>query len=174
MGDLEPSFAPDGRRIAFTTGDGDIGLINTDGTGLTNLTHTPTTREADPTFSLDGTRVVFTAPSPESGSNIELFGLNLDGTGAARLTTTGGTVRNLWPDWGVAQASPLVAAFTASPTTGPAPLLVQYTDTSTGGPHVLRVGLPAMGARPQPSRTPYTSSRQQVSTRRHSPSARTA
>lgn len=43
--DLEPSFTPDGTRIVYTStrraGDGDIRIINTDGTGMSALVETP-------------------------------------------------------------------------------------------------------------------------------------
>lgn len=57
--DFEPSIAPDGSRIAFTSGrsgNEDIWVVNFDGTGLRNLTEHPST-DAWPFWSLDGERI---------------------------------------------------------------------------------------------------------------------
>ncbi len=57
--DFEPSIAPDGSRIAFTSGrsgNEDIWVVNLDGTGLRNLTEHPST-DAWPFWSLDGERI---------------------------------------------------------------------------------------------------------------------
>ena len=40
-GYVEPTWSPDGRKIAMNGGNGDIYVINADGTGLTNITNTP-------------------------------------------------------------------------------------------------------------------------------------
>lgn len=60
IGDAD--FSPDGRRIAFTKGTyptRDLYLMNADGTGVTRLTSTPTRDEANPSFSPDGTKIVY-------------------------------------------------------------------------------------------------------------------
>ncbi|MDD1715836.1 MAG: PKD domain-containing protein [Methanolinea sp.] len=53
------------------------------------------------------------------------------------------------------QVSPLIADFSASPTTGPAPLAVQFQDTSTGNifRHLYRFGDGAISGKPNPSHT---------------------
>lgn len=67
--DAEASFSPDGTRIVFTSyrddDDGDIYVMNSDGTGITRLTDDPAF-DADANFSPDGTKIVF-----RSGRNID-------------------------------------------------------------------------------------------------------
>jgi len=62
---MTPSWSPDGSSIVFSSapssGDGlaDLWLVSPDGTGLRNLTQTPTVDETDPTWSPDGTSIAF-------------------------------------------------------------------------------------------------------------------
>ena len=87
-GALSSAFSPDGRRIAFVcAGDNfssDVCTMNTGGSGVANVTTTPTDEE-DPAWSPDGARIAFV----RSGN---LYAANEDGTGARQLTE--GTVRN--------------------------------------------------------------------------------
>jgi TolB protein len=63
------SWSPDGNRLAFTRGGGskrEIWLVNADGSGLTQLTHSAGKRRPtdfdyseNPNWSPDGTRIVF-------------------------------------------------------------------------------------------------------------------
>jgi TolB protein len=63
-------------------GDGDIWAVNSDGSGLTNLTNTDT-READPSWSPDGSRIAF--ESDRDGDS-EIFVMNANGTEPTQLT----------------------------------------------------------------------------------------
>jgi Tol biopolymer transport system component len=92
MGAAEPAWSPDGTKIAFVlgppehlgayAGDGDIYLMNADGTRLIRLTEG--LRAAGPAWSPDGTRIVFTQDQGTS-----LLVMNADGTGARELRPDG-------------------------------------------------------------------------------------
>jgi Tol biopolymer transport system component len=78
--DQNPDFSPDGSKIAFDHCSGvcDIYTIAPDGSGLTNITNTPTIYETDPSFSPDGKRIAFTY---SAGSGARIATMNADGTG---------------------------------------------------------------------------------------------
>lgn len=75
-------------RIAFAQG-GEIFLINSDGTGLTKLTHSgPGVYNDHPALSPDGTRIAFsTIQSGRSGITL----IAVDGSGLRKLTTNNTT-----------------------------------------------------------------------------------
>jgi Tol biopolymer transport system component len=62
--------------------NGDIYLVNADGTGKRRLTRDPA-EEFDPAWSADGTKIAF---SRFTGRRYEIWVMNADGTGAAQLT----------------------------------------------------------------------------------------
>ena len=61
--------------------------MNADGSGLTNLTNNPAEHDA-PVWSPDGSQIAFTF-SREGGLE-EVYAVNADGAGPARVTTGGG------------------------------------------------------------------------------------
>jgi len=73
--DNEPSFSPDGKKIVFTSdrqdSDGDIYVMNSDGTGVTRLT-SDEAFDADASFSPDGTKILFRS-GRVVGDNSEVF-----------------------------------------------------------------------------------------------------
>jgi Tol biopolymer transport system component len=94
--DGDPAWSPDGTRLAFESqnatpygGVDRIYVVNADGTGLRQLTpDTPNyTFDAGPSWSPDGTRIVFS----RLGS---LFVINADGTGLTDLSHGGE-----YPSW---------------------------------------------------------------------------
>jgi len=84
--DGDPNWSPDGTKIVFFSRradpDGDIYIMNADGTGQKRLT---TSAEIDllPEFSPDGKRIVF--QSLRDGDD-EIYTMNIDGTGTKKLT----------------------------------------------------------------------------------------
>jgi Tol biopolymer transport system component len=84
----DPSWAPDGRRIAFAA-DGEIQVANADGTGRGTLTNQP--RGAFlPAWSPAGGRIAFVTPVQGEGST-EILVMNEDGTNVVNLTSGRGS-----------------------------------------------------------------------------------
>jgi Tol biopolymer transport system component len=92
-----PSWSPNGKKILFNApgvgGVGDIWVINVDGTGLTNLTQTPS-GEARPAWSPSGQQIAF--QSNRSG-NADIWVMDADGSNAVRLTSH--PTPDQAPDW---------------------------------------------------------------------------
>jgi Tol biopolymer transport system component len=94
-GDTRPAWAPDGRRLAFVRLVGPrarLFVVNADGSGLTNLTPTATVDAAEPEWSPDGTKIVFT-------DTFEVYVVNADGSGLRTLTAGGPASRPRGPSW---------------------------------------------------------------------------
>jgi Tol biopolymer transport system component len=72
-------------RIVFMSerdGNGEIYVVNADGSGQTNLTDNPAI-DRYPTWSLDGSRIAFVS---FRGKNEEIYVMNADGTDQVNLT----------------------------------------------------------------------------------------
>jgi len=116
--DIYPAWSPDGSRIAFTvhregnknvstmstavgdfamTGgyatikslEGDIYVMNADGSGMEALVADPD-NDAHPVWSLDGQRIIFTS---ERDKDEEIYAINVDGSGLTRLSNQDGMAR---------------------------------------------------------------------------------
>jgi Tol biopolymer transport system component len=103
--DAEPTFSPDGRKIAFIraddtgTGSGSfLYVMNADGTAVTQVPNTGF-NAIDPSWSPDGSRIAFAnAPGSQCGGfdpdsdcianhgHYDVYTINVDGTGLTRLT----------------------------------------------------------------------------------------
>ena len=79
---VEATFPGTNGKIVFVT-SADIFTINSDGTGVTNLTDRPV-RDLYPRFSSDGTKICFSSffNSPKA----EIYTMNVDGTDKTRVT----------------------------------------------------------------------------------------
>jgi Tol biopolymer transport system component len=83
-----PTWSPDGNKIAAaytTNGQGDIVVVNADGTGFVNLTADWNSNESTPHWSPDGKFILFC--SNHSG-NYDVWAMKPDGTGRTNLTFT--------------------------------------------------------------------------------------
>jgi TolB protein len=93
VGASDPVYSPDGMRIAWSEPLAytlsEIHVSNSDGTGDTVLTQTdPVTGNGqawDPSWSPDGTRIVFARQTPPN-RDAEIWVMNADGTNQTRLT----------------------------------------------------------------------------------------
>jgi uncharacterized delta-60 repeat protein len=77
-------------KIAFTTASGGgafhISTINLDGTGESSLT-TASGGDSQPSYSRDGSRIVFARYLTSNASPVDIYAMNSDGTNQVRLTT---------------------------------------------------------------------------------------
>jgi len=83
-----PSWSPDGTKIAFTSNRdsqsiNEVYVMNADGSGQTNLTNNAAS-DSSAGWSPDGTQIAFTS---DRDGNSELYVMNADGSGQTRLTT---------------------------------------------------------------------------------------
>ena len=90
--DQMPAFSPDGRRIAFVRNGDDIHIVNTDGTGLVNISNDPARIDDRPEWSPDGSRIAYSGdPCFTGGPNTPqggpcVFVMNADGSNKVNLT----------------------------------------------------------------------------------------
>ena len=95
---LAPMLSPDGTRLAFWSpgDDGKIIILTFSNYGWLELAHLGLQSYHPPTFSPDGTKLVFTAGP--YGSDYDLYSVNAaDGYGLTRLTTMPGA--DMAPSW---------------------------------------------------------------------------
>ena len=88
------SFSPDGTHLVFDKGtDSGFGIfvMNVDGSGLRRIS--AGTSDYNPSWSPDGTRIVFTRQ--EKGAESDIYVMDPDGSNVDRLTNDGPGVTNL-------------------------------------------------------------------------------
>ncbi|HDR3890873.1 TPA: PD40 domain-containing protein, partial [Bacillus cereus] len=83
--DRDPSWSPDGQKIAFTSfrdGNPEIYVMNTDGSNQTRITNSPG-NNIDPSWSPDGQKIAFTSTRDGNG---EIYVMNTDGSNQTNIT----------------------------------------------------------------------------------------
>ncbi len=90
---IDPTFSPDGSRIAFGVCDGvqgDLMVMRSDGSGAHPVLDTPVD-EYQPAFSADGKRLFFVRDAGGEGYG-NIYSVGIDGTGLERLTPKHGEI----------------------------------------------------------------------------------
>src|SRR5262245_39611263 len=93
----QPAPAKEAHITFYTGRDGnyEIYVMNTDGTGQTNLTNNAASDQL-PAWSPDGSKVAFES-TRDDGSTSEIYVMNADGSGQTRLTNN--SANDYWPTW---------------------------------------------------------------------------
>ena len=99
--DWEPSWSPDGKRIAFSSdreedGNAEIYVMDADGGNQQNLTNNRHD-DRNPSWSPDGKRIAFSSDRKGDLQNFEIYVMDTDGENQQRLTEN--RVSDDWPSW---------------------------------------------------------------------------
>lgn len=98
LGDLDPAWSANGKRIAYSTlvpyGKHEIAVMNSDGSNMVQVTKGSSGANYTPAWSPDGKRIVFVG---NGDRNSRIFAINVDGSGLSQLTN--GIAADTSPDW---------------------------------------------------------------------------
>jgi Tol biopolymer transport system component len=93
-----PDWSPDGRRIAFTFNECSVAIIDADGSNLSLIADDPGLCQSDPSFTPNGTRLVFGHFDWLGSGAHEVWSMKLDGSDKRVVTGAGETDPNVSPD----------------------------------------------------------------------------
>ncbi len=127
---FSPRYSPDGTKIVFYSFSGiftGINIINSNGSSLNPVRVTTNGRDKDPSFSSDGSRLVF---SSDNAPNYipSIYTLNADGTDRTLV----GLADDSQPIWYTPVAAPTTFSINGRITNGTTPL-INITVTLSGG-----------------------------------------
>ncbi len=94
------AFSPDGRQVAMVLskdGNPELYVMTLGSSQLTRLTRTPQANESSPSWSPDGSRIVYVSDAA-GVSRPQLYIVGRDGQSPRRVTSRG--PQNVSPDWG--------------------------------------------------------------------------
>ena len=96
------TFPGENGKIAFVSCNGEVWVVNPDGTGLTQITnsHGSSTDDQEPVWSPANvsSRIAF-ASDPDANNHHEIYTMNPDGSGPTRVTFTPTVEDNREPAW---------------------------------------------------------------------------
>jgi Tol biopolymer transport system component len=98
----EPSYSPNGKRIAYSESDGhdyEIYTINAGGGGKVQLTNN-NTDDQEPSYSPDGKKIAYSGDNRLSDGDVysEIYTINVGGGNKSQVTDTKHIASN--PSWG--------------------------------------------------------------------------
>jgi Tol biopolymer transport system component len=93
-----PEWSPDGTRIAFTFNDCSVAIMDADGRDVSLIADDPSLCQSDPSFTPDGTRLVFGHFDWLGTAADEIWSMKLDGTDKRVVTGAGNTDPNVSPN----------------------------------------------------------------------------
>jgi Tol biopolymer transport system component len=99
---LDPTWAPDARQILASYwpvgADGEVVIMNPDGSGFRQLTDNAAPNDWGPSVSPDGTRIAFTSDRGTGQVSNDIWVMNIDGSNPVQLTSNH-PVDDFGPDW---------------------------------------------------------------------------
>jgi len=93
-----PDWSPDGRRIAFAVNDCSVAIMDADGSYLSLIADDPNLCQSDPSFTPDGSRLVFEHFDWMGTGLDEVWSMKPDGSDKGVVTGAGAVDANVSPD----------------------------------------------------------------------------